>query len=145
MKYNLAILIVVFVFSNKIIAQSEEISFEEIKYNVNLISKSFIQQQQSSGFDYLTITLDDFGNRWFCLSWNNLDGLRVNEQRYSIEMAVKFFSAVYQNYNYKKEYPINKIQFINALKNKKIIGIKTITKNNEFYTEWQELINKGYL
>ena len=144
MKNILMIFIVAFGFNNHIKAQSKNISFKEIKYNVNTVSKSFAETKESP-YDYIAITIDDYGNRWFYLSWGSLDGLRGSEQKASIEVAVMFFDAVYKNYNYTKEYPIGKIRFINALINKKITGIKTSTKNNVFSIEWQELIDKGYL
>lgn len=145
MKFTLISLIVILFLNNSLNAQSTNITIADVKYNVNTVSKLIVAQQGSSGFDYLQITIDGNGNRWFCLSWSSLAGLKVTEEKYSMETAVKFFDMVYNNYNYSQNNPMNKIQFRNALKGIKIKGIQTITKNNVFYLEWQELVNKSYL
>lgn len=137
-------LFLIICFNNIVKAQSENISFQEIKNNVTRISESFIEPSNSPG-DYLAITLEDNGKRWFFFSWSKLDGLSGVEKDNSMKIAVKLLDAVYKNYNYNKEKPISKIKFINALNHKEIIGIKTKTKNNIYYLEWQELIDKGYL
>lgn len=144
MKYNLVLLIFTFSFNFYLNAQSKNLTFSEIKYNVDSISKLLDKQDGTSGYDYYQISIDNNGNRWFCLSWTNLDGLYVTEQKYSQEIAVKFFNMAYNNYNYSQDYPMNKIDFINALIAIKITGLKTITKKNVFYFKWQELVDKGY-
>lgn len=136
--------VLLLVFNNVTKAQSKDISFQEIKHNVNIISKSFVEKPEAV-YDYLTITLDDTGNRWFYLSWSKLNGLRGSEKDASIKVSVMLLDAVYQNYNYTQNYPISKINFINSLNEKRIIGIKTSTKNNVFFIQWQDLINSNYL
>ena len=139
-QYIIALLLML---SGNVYSQTNNISIREINYNMQVISKTVYP----STSDYIAITVDNNGARWFYSTSNGLKGDQLIGllKDSSLKIASAIFDMVYKNYNYNKEYPLSKMEFIRALQKKNIKGFKTQTELKIFYMKWDDLIYNGYI
>jgi len=119
---------------------SSNITLKEIRHHVDNIAASL---ESRGGLDKMYVNIDDNGERWVYLEDMELDGLRSDEAFVSLEYSEIIIKMIYHSITYNMEKPISFKSFTDILRTKSINGVHFRTKNNDFFFDYDEIIEKG--
>lgn len=116
-----------------LLKQSFEIQYKDIEYIVKIVNDSF------DDFELYIVTNYN-GERKIRLDSPNTDGLFLDEKYAGIKLNSSILDLLFFTINYPLEVSISMSTFIQAMKNKKIMGMEFKTKSNLHNYTWEELL-----
>lgn len=116
------------------------LSIKDIRQHVNSLASSMKSDGQ---LDNMYVKIDDNGDRWIYIENKQLDGFRSDEGYVSLGLSEVLITMIYHSINYNMEKPISLKSFTDILLSKSIKGVQFRTKNNDFFFDWDEIIEKS--